>query len=402
MIAVHAAVIPSSSLPPSELLVKIARWLPTGEVELAARLALGAMSAAMAWAIMRALAFSLVGGALAGAFAACLLMGSPAWWGASLGPAIATAAMLFALTAARRLAGGGAAHDAAHDAVAAALGVVIAVLFEPGFAGLAVPVAALWWLRVGKRSPLGRGARTAAGRAQLVGLYVAPALALGALAVAALRFPTSEALLWPGWSAGGAPLPAAMASAAGVARVLAELLGPTAVVAAAAGALALLLPSRRLLPAAQATASAAPLAALVGAASGAHSGMHAIVVASSGPHSAPALAPSLSTSASAALDAPPGPWTFALLLAMAAGGALFDVQRAAIGVPSAAAIALAAGVAIQRLSAMAVVTMAPSAAPAGAPAGAMSMEGAPPSALTAGAIFVALTAGFLVLAPSLL
>jgi hypothetical protein len=267
--------------------------------------------------------------------------------------------------------------------------VMVAVLFEPGFAGLALPVVALWWLRIGQRSSL-RSARTTAARAQLVGLFVAPGLALGALAIALLRGPSAHALLWPGWERGGAPIPFFLASASGVAKVLAQMLGPTAIVAAAAGGLALLLPARR-----AAAAPGAPTSALAAMSSGAQPAPIASAATSSSLCGgvASAASPGAASIASAAQEAPPGPWTFAMLLAMAASGAFFDMQRLSIGVPSAAAIALAAGVAIHRLSAMATISLA------SPPATVAALE--PPATLTAGAMIVAFTAGFLVLGPSL-
>lgn len=343
VIAGFGAAIPAELLPHSELVVRIAALLPSQEGELfdgalRLRLALGLLCAAATWAIVRAMALSAVSGFIAGGFAACLLMGSPSWHGASFGPAVATAAALGALAAARRLAIGGAANDAAHEAIAACLAAAIATLFEPGYAGLSLPLVALWWLRVGRRSGLGRGVRSASGRAQALGLLIAPAISLGALLAVLLRWPSHEALLWPGWAAGGAPLE--IASASGAARALVERLGPTAMVAALGGGLALLLPQR-------------------------------LVRVEVSPAE------------------PPGPWTFAMLAAMAAGGAVIDVARGVTGVASAAAIALAAGVALQRLAQLAVIVV-----PGGA-------EEAPPRVLGGGAILVALTAGVLVLGPSL-
>jgi hypothetical protein len=341
VIAGVCAATPTDLLPRSEHLVTIAGWLPSGDGSLLdgamrARLAFGAICAVAAWAALGALALSSASGVIAGSFAACLLMGSPAWSGASWGPAIATAAALGALAAGRRLAVGGAAYDAAHEAVAACVAAAIAALFEPGYAALSIPLVVLWWLRVGRRSGLGQ-LRTAAGRAQAVGLLLPPAISLGALIAVVVRWPSEAALLWPGWSAGGAPLPDA--TAAGAARALAEMLGPTAVVAALGGSLALLLPARAHAPAS---------------------------------------------------EAQPGPWTFALLLAMALGGAVLDVARGATGVASASAVALATGVALQRLAQLAVVTTAG------------ETQDAPPRTFGAGAILVALTGGFLILAPSLL
>lgn len=344
VIAGFCAAIPAALLPYSELVARLAALLPAAgegsffDGELRLRLALGLLCVAATWAIVRSMALSSASGFIAGGFAACLLMGSPSWHGASFGPAVATAAALGALAAARRLAVGGAANDAAHEAIAACLAAAIATLFEPGYAGLSLPLVALWWLRVGRRSGLGRGVRSASGRAQALGLLIAPAISLGALLAVLLRWPSHEALLWPGWAAGGAPLE--VASTAGAARALVERLGPTAMVAALGGALALLLPAKLV------RVEVAPAE-------------------------------------------PPGPWTFAMLAAMAAGGALLDVARAATGVASAAAIALAAGVALQRLAQLAVIVV-----PGGA-------EEAPPRVLGGGAILVALTAGVLVLGPSL-
>lgn len=394
VIAGYGLAAPAEAVPHTRVIEAVASWLPLGDGALRARLAMGVVAAVAAWAITRAMAIGGGGGgAIAGGFAACLLISSPAWLGAGLGPALATGAALLALAASRRLAAGGAAHDAAHDAVAAALAVLVATMFEPGYAGLAAPVAALWWLRVGRRATFGWGPRSArsapassSGRLHLAGVLTSPALALLAVAIAALRSPSGAALLWPGWKLGGAPL--AFATFGGALRAQAEMLGPTAMVAALAGALALLLPMRR----------------LVGGA------------ASSGEPANAAPPP--------AIDAPAGPWILAMLGAMAASGAIFDVARGAIGVPSVTAVALAAGFAIQRLAAMAVITIGPAddaallgafpSAPAlGGESGAAllpSGSGAhvaaalamPATTITIGAIFVALTAGFLVLAPSLL
>lgn len=398
------------TMPSSRAFEAVASWLPIGDVALRVRLAMGICAALVAWAISRSLAMrGGAGGAIAGGFAACLLVSSPAWLGAGLGPAIATGAALLALASARRLALGGAAHDAAHDAGAASVAVMIAVAFEPGFAGLAVPVVALWWLRVGQRAAMGFGPRRARsaprtpgeGRMQLIGALIAPALALLSLAVALLRAPTGPALLWPGWKLGGAKLYAS--ELGGAVRAHIEMLGPTAAVAAVAGALALLLPARRL------------------NANAAESGDGALVA-----------------------EAPAGPWMLAMLVAMAIGGTFFDLARGSLGVPAVMAVALLAGFAIARLAAMAVITIGPADEPAllgsivspsagsesGAVQGAMqgmlsggasgkvtaAMAGqgsgtagmtamylpAPVVTISAGAIFVALAAGFLVLAPSLL
>ncbi len=425
VVAAYGLWAPVAALPSSRALEAVASWLPIGDVALRVRLAMGLCAALVAWAISRSLAMrGGAGGAIAGGFAACLLVSSPAWLGAGLGPAVATGAALLALASARRLAMGGAAHDAAHDAGAASVAVAIAVAFEPGFAGLAVPVVALWWLRVGQRAARGlapRRARSAPhapgdGRMQLMAALIAPALALVSLAVAFLRAPAGPALLWPGWKLGGAALFAS--EVGGAVRAHVEMLGPTAAVAAAAGALALLLPARRL------------------NASAADSGDGALVA-----------------------EAPAGPWLLALLAAMAVSGTFFDLARGSLGVPAVMAVALLAGFAISRLAAMAVITIGPAdeialrgailssmGAGAGAESGAvlgaipgaamssgasariagplaspgsgamsamapmsamasgpMAAALAPPSVtITAGAIFVALAAGFLVLAPSLL
>jgi len=392
VIAGYGLAAPADAVPHTRVIEAVASWLPLGDAALRARLAMGVVAAVAAWAITRAMAIGgSGGGAIAGGFAACLLISSTAWLGAGLGPALATGAALLALAASRRLAAGGAAHDAAHDAVAASLAVLVATMFEPGYAGLAAPVAALWWLRVGRRATFGWGPRSArsaplssSGRLHLAGVLTSPALALLAVAIAALRSPSGAALLWPGWTLGGAPL--AFATFGGALRAQAEMLGPTAMVAALAGALALLLPMRRLVGGAGEAASSAPAAAVI--------------------------------------DAPAGPWTLAMLGAMAASGAIFDVARGAIGVPSVTAVALAAGFAIQRLAAMAVITIGPAgdaallgafpSAPAmGGESGAAMLPGGsgahmaaalamPATTITIGSIFVALTAGFLVLAPSLL
>jgi hypothetical protein len=392
VIAGYGLAAPADAVPHTRVLEAVASWLPLGDAALRARLAMGVVAAVAAWAITRAMAIGGGGGAIAGGFAACLLISSPAWLGAGLGPALATGAALLALAAARRLAAGGAAHDAAHDAAAAALAVLVATMFEPGYAAMAAPVAALWWLRVGRRATFGWGPRSArsapafsSGRLHLAGVLTSPALALIAVAIAALRSPSGAALLWPGWKLGGAPL--VLATFGSALRAQAEMLGPTAMVAALAGALALLLPTRRLAGNAGDAASAAP-----------------------GP--------------AAALDAPAGPWSLAMLGAMAIGGAIFDVERGAIGVPSVTAVALAVGFAIQRLAAMAVITIGPAEdaallgafpsapamggesgvamLPAGSGAHVAAALALPVTTITIGAIFVALTAGFLVLAPSLL
>lgn len=381
VIAGYGVAAPADAVPHTRVIEAVASWLPLGDGALRARLAMGVVAAVTAWAMTRALAIGN-GGAIAGGFAACLLVSSPAWLGAGLGPAVATGAALLALAASRRLAAGGAAHDASHDAVAASLAALVATMFEPGYAALALPVAALWWLRVGRRATFGWGPRSArsapassSGRLHLAGVLTAPALALLAVAIAALRSPSGPALLWPGWHLGGATL--SFASFGGAARAQAEMMGPTAVVAALAGALALLLPARR------------------------------------------AAAGDASTAQLAAPDAPAGPWTLAMLVAMALGGGFFAVERGALGVPSVAAVALAAGFAIQRLAAMAVITIGPagdsaplgtimggelggSMLPAGSGAHVAAALAAPPTTITIGAVLVALTAGFLVLAPSLL
>lgn len=417
VIAMYGVAAPASAVPHTQVLEALASWLPIGDSALRARIAFGVVAGLAAWAVTRAMALGQgPGGAIAGGFAACLLVGSPAWMGAGLGPAVATGAALIALAATRRLV----TSSAPHDAVAAALAVLVAASFEPGYAAMALPLFPLWWLRVGRRAALSRNARSPVGQLHLASALVAPALALGALGVAILRG-ASAPLLWPGWKLGGAPL--ASSGVAGALRAVVEMMGPTATVAAVAGGVALLLPAkppgRKLTPEAVVSMSDG---AVYGAMGGGNSG------AASGAGAAPGnSAPNAGSAAHAAHasfgggDAGRGGgWILLLLVAMAAGGVLCDVRRHAIGVPVMAAIALAAGFAIQRLAAMAIISV-PAAQPAMlaggdsarmmVPAGgghsgrvaAVAVDAAPPMVtIAAGAIFVALTTGFLVLAPSLL
>jgi hypothetical protein len=103
-------------------------------------------------------------------------------------------------------------------------------------------------------------------------------------------------------------------------------------------------------------------------------------------------------------------WLALALATIACGGAAVDVARGGVGLPVALAAALGAAVAVHRLAALAVLVprgaRAEPSGPslAGVASGPAASSGSPAltAPLTAGAILLALVAGFLVLAPVLL
>jgi hypothetical protein len=348
VLVVSSYLVMGAALPPSHLIDAVASWVPiVSDVAVRGQLAFGLLVAVAAWAITRTIALGQRSGvAIAGAVAAILLMRSSSWLNAGLGSALATGAVLVAMSATRRLAGsamataGNAAapmpgRGALQDGVAAALAATLASIFEPGYAGLALPVLALWRDRVWRRRHL-LPARARHRRWQVAELWVTPGLLVAAVVIAVVQWTAATALLAP-----GAPENLTLAiprSTLHAGRALAELLGPTAVVAALAGAMGLL--------------------------------------------SAPARSAEGQTA---------GPWLGAVLVAIAIGGLLFDGARGDIGVASVTAAALAAGFAIQGLATMASEQMMVS-----------TIATAAPLTLAVGPALIAATAGFLVLAPSLL
>ncbi|MEZ4362334.1 MAG: hypothetical protein R3B48_19250 [Kofleriaceae bacterium] len=333
--------------------------------ELRAGLLLGAVALALAWAIGRALglAHGLAGGVASGV-AACLLVHSAPWLAGGAASVAALAAALVAVASGRRLAeerGGGAAaapgqrSPATQDATAAAVAVLIAASLDPGYAALAAPLLALWWLRVGPpASPRGRRADVAW---IALGRGLIPLLLLLAGVVAWRGWGRGASLLWPHPATGRL----AVSGVPDATRAAAALLGPTATVAALGGLGALLSPRRA-----------------------------------------------------------EGAWLGALLGATALGGLGFDVHRGVLGGPLVVAAALAVAVAIHRLAALA--ALAPGVS-SGAPRGPLDVggSGAPRVSVDGGsgahvraslvraqgyaaygAILLALTAGFLILAPPLL
>jgi hypothetical protein len=322
-------------------------------------LAFAAQAALLAWALAEAAALGAqVSGRIAAATAALLVLGSPPWRTAGVGGTVAVVIALLAVAAARRLAqalsstsgiAGGAAPlvgaSLMGNAAAAALGVAVATALDPSFGALALPVLALWWQRVGRvrRRLVPPGPRR---RWRAAGLWIAPSCLAAALAMAVVAWQRGGAIWGIGLHAGERKV-ASLATAPTLRALgyrVAELLGPTAAVAAVAGLWALALAPRK------------------GGGEGAS-----------------------------------GRWLASMVAAIVVGSTVSALRQRAIGAAMVIAAALAIAVAIQRLAVAVEWTPSPR---GGDERGEPSRGGA--GSITSGSIAVALAVGFLVLAPSFL